>query len=69
MPDYWHALVDEDNITVQLTPIGKHQDLCVVDVNSSTITIKNENLVNKAIDCYYQVFAERKDIPKLVTEV
>ena len=69
LPEYWQALVDEDNITVQLTPIGKHQDLCVVDVNSSTVTIKNENLVNKAIDCYYFIQAERKDIPKLVTEV
>ena len=28
LPDYWKDLVDEDSITVQLTPIGSHQSLC-----------------------------------------
>ena len=29
LPDYWKDLVDEDTITVQLTPIGSHQSLCL----------------------------------------
>jgi hypothetical protein len=69
LPDYWTGLVHEDTITVQLTPIGKHQDLAVVDVNINEITIENQNTFNKTINCYYLVQAERKDIPKLVVEV
>jgi hypothetical protein len=64
LPDHWHALVDEDTITVNLTSIGKKQDLWVEEVNAHEIKIGSENEIN----CYYTVFAERKDIEKLVTE-
>jgi hypothetical protein len=69
LPEYWTGLVHEDTITVQLTSIGKHQNLAVVDVNINEITIENQNTFNKNINCYYLVQAERKDIPKLVVEV
>lgn len=64
LPDYWIGLVDEDTITVNLTPIGCSQDLYVQDiVNNQVIVNGNEN-----INCFYTIFAERKDIDKLVVE-
>jgi hypothetical protein len=67
LPEYWSELIDDTTITVQLTPIGKHQKLYVVDVSKYNIWIKNEE--DFAIDCYYYVQAERKDIPKLQVEL
>jgi hypothetical protein len=69
LPDYWTGLVDEDSITVNLTPIGKHQKLYVSNVTIDTITVKNDNILNSAIDCYYIVYAERKDVEKLIVEI
>jgi hypothetical protein len=63
LPDYWTGLVDEDTITVNLTPIGKKQDLWVEDVVDNTVVVGGEN-----VNCFYTVFAERKDVDKLVVE-
>jgi len=64
LPDHWTGLVHEDTITVNLTPIGNRQDLWVETVTDTTITVGSDNEIN----CFYTVFAERKDIEKLVTE-
>jgi len=64
LPDHWHGLVHQDTITVNLTSIGKKQDLWVEQVNAHEIKIGSQNEIN----CFYTVFAERKDIDKLVTE-
>jgi hypothetical protein len=64
LPDHWVNLVHEDSITVNLTPIGKHQNLYVDYVDSKKIIIKGE----ENIHCYYTVFAERKDVDKLKIE-
>jgi hypothetical protein len=64
LPDHWVNLVHEDSITVNLTPIGKHQNLYVDYVDSEKIIIKGE----ENIHCYYTVFAERKDVDKLKIE-
>ena len=54
----------KDTTTVNLTPIGKMQNLWVETVTDTTITVGSDNEIN----CYYTVFDERKDIEKLVTE-
>jgi hypothetical protein len=64
LPDYWHSLVHEDTITVNLTPIGNKQDLWIETVSDTTITVGSESEIN----CFYTVFAERKDVDKLITE-
>jgi hypothetical protein len=64
LPDHWTGLVHEDTITVNLTPIGRKQDLWVETVTDTTITVGSNNKIN----CFYTVFAERKDVDKLVTE-
>ena len=68
LPDYWEGLVDKETITVNITPIGRHQKLYVKDIINNTVFIGNENLFNKQINCYYTIYGERKDIDKLVVE-
>jgi len=70
LPDYWTKLVDVDTITVQLTPIGRHQKLYVVDITNKYIQLGVDSaLADAAICCFYTVYAERVDVPKLLVEV
>ena len=62
LPDYWKDLVHEDSITVQLTPIGKSENLYVVDYNTEYIEVEND------VEYFYYVQAERKDVDKLEVE-
>ena len=68
LPEEWIGLVDEDTITVQLTPIGKHQNLYVDEISNTRIFIKNSNLLAKGISAFYFIQGTRKDIDKLKTE-
>ena len=67
LPEVWRNLVDERTITVSLTPVGTHQELIVKRLQDNQIVVGTKP--GLPINCYYHVFAERKDIPKLVTEV
>ena len=66
LPKYWVDFVDESSITVNLTPIGSHQDVIVKRIGDNTIYLQSKG--NMPIDCYYHVFAERKDGEKLIVE-
>ena len=66
VPDHWVGLVHEDSYTVHLTPIGKYTQLYVEKIENYDVFVAENN--NSYIHCYYSVWAERKDIPKLVTE-
>ena len=66
LPDYWTGLVDEGSITVDLTPVGKYQTLYVEDVANNTVIVGAES--DQPINCFYTVWAERKDVDKLVVE-
>ncbi len=65
LPEYWTKLVDEETITVNLTPIGKHQNLYVKSISNNVITIGG----CRDINCFYTVFGERKDVDKLQVEL
>ena len=70
LPEYWTELVDEDSITVQLTPIGKHQHIYVESIKNNAIHIQSDE-ARKSIDnleYYYLILAERKDVNKLTIE-
>jgi hypothetical protein len=69
LPDYWTKLVDPESITVQLTPIGSHQKLYVEKIENNKVYIVNENLLAKAINCFFYVLAERCDVEKLEVEI
>ena len=68
LPDYWRGLVDIDSITVNLTPIGVHQELYYDDQVDSSFRIKVMNSAGGPINCSYTVFAERKDTEKNIPE-
>jgi len=67
LPSEWRKLIDPKSITVSLTPIGAHQDIIVKGIQDYKIVIQAKP--GFPIDCYYHVFAERKDVDKLVTEI
>jgi len=68
LPDYWLKLVDSNTITVQLTPIGSHQNLYVKDIVDNTVIVGNSNLLNSKVMCFYFIQAERKDIDSMDVE-
>jgi hypothetical protein len=69
LPDYWVELVDFESITVNLTPINYYQTLFVKEIHKNAIIIENGLGSEKDIDCYFIVFAERKDVEKLQVEI
>ena len=69
LPAYWTKLVDPNSITVDLTPMGKHQKLYVERIENNTVVVGNGNLFGKDIDCFYTVWAERCDVEKLTVEI
>jgi len=66
LPEYWLELVDPKSITVSLTPIGAHQDVIVKRIGENKVFLQSRG--NMPIDCYYHIFAERKDGEKLIPE-
>lgn len=64
LPNYWPSLVDENSISVNLTPISAANNIYVVDYNNSRITTNGNN----GNYYFYTVYGERKDIPKLTVE-
>ena len=67
LPEYWRKLVDPETITVNLTPVGTHQELYVDKIEWGTkILIKNN--CSSAVNCYYTVYGERADTDKNIPE-
>ena len=64
LPEYWTELVDKNSITVNLTPIGDNR-VWIEEINNNKVYIDS----NSDIDCFYTVFAERKDVEKLIVEI
>lgn len=66
LPHYWKDLVHINSITVQLQPIGAHQDIIIKRWDDEKIYLQAK--AGMPIDCFYHVYAERKDINPLVVE-
>ena len=66
LPSYWKGLVNVDTITVQLQPIGAHQDIIVKRWDDENIYLQAQG--GLPINCFYHVYAERNDIDKLEVE-
>jgi hypothetical protein len=64
LPEYWTWLIDDESITVTLTPIGTHQTLYVEKIEDNKVYIGG----NANINCFYMINAERKDVDKLIVE-
>jgi hypothetical protein len=63
LPDYWTGLVCENSITVNLTAIGQSQNLFVEGICDNCVFVSGTD-----VDCFYTVYAERKDVEKLEVE-
>ena len=66
LPNYWKDLVHINSITVQLQSIGAHQDIIVKRWDDEKIYL--QSMGGMPINCFYHVYAERKDINPLITE-
>ena len=66
LPDYWKELVDINSITVQLQPIGAHQDIIVKRWDAEKVALQSKPGI--PIHCFYHIFAERIDGEQLVVE-
>jgi hypothetical protein len=64
LPDYWLGLVDQETITVNLTPIGVKQDVWVEKIENNCV-----HLGGDITNCYYTVYGERKDVDSLLVEI
>lgn len=69
LPDYWTRLVDYSTVCVQLTPSGKNQRLYVKEIKENKVFINNGMFDFGAPKYYYNITAERIDIPKMKVEV
>jgi hypothetical protein len=67
LPYYWKDLVNPESITINLTPIGSHQELFVEKIEWGT-KVKIKNSSGTSIHCYYTVFGERNVPDKLQPE-
>lgn len=65
-PDYWRGLVYDDSFTVHLTPVGNYQQLYVNNIQDYKVYVGTAG--TELINCYYSIWAERKDVPKLIVE-
>ena len=66
LPTYWKDLVHTDSISVQLQPIGAHQDIIIKRWDDEKVHLQSRGPI--PIDCFYHVYAERKDVNALVVE-
>jgi hypothetical protein len=66
LPDYWTALIDPNSITVNLTPIGQHQELYVADIGDNKVVVGGSA---EHMDFFYTVYAERVDVDRIELEI
>jgi hypothetical protein len=64
LPDYWPGLVDENSISVQLTPVGGKNCLWVSSIQDNQVMIDAES----EGEVFYLIQATRKDIDELQVE-
>ena len=66
LPDYWKDLVDVESISVQLQPIGAHQDVIVKRWDENFIYLQAQG--GMPVNCFYHVYAARKDVNPFYVE-
>ena len=66
LPKYWEELVDPTTITVNLTPIGAHQNVIVKRIGENVIHLQANG--GLPINCFFHVFATRADGERLIPE-
>ena len=65
LPDYWKDLVDEDSITVNLTPFRSPCQHYIEDIKDNQVIV---GCACGTPNYHFTVYGERKDVEKLVVE-
>ena len=68
LPSYWKGLVDYESITVQLTPLGSHQNVIVKRISPIEQKVYLQSQGGMPVDCFYHIMAARIDGEELVVE-
>ena len=68
LPSYWRGLVDYETITVQLTPLGSHQNVIVKRISPIEEKVYLQSQGGMPVDCFYHIMAARIDGEELVVE-
>ena len=66
LPSYWKGLVDWTTITVNLTPIGAHQNVIVKRIDEDKVYLQAHG--GMPINCFFHIFAERQDCERNIAE-
>ena len=66
LPSYWKDLVNIDTISVQLQPIGAHQDLIIKRWDDEYVYLQAQGAL--PINFFFHVYGERNDVDKLTVE-
>jgi cytoskeletal protein CcmA (bactofilin family) len=66
LPDSWKGLVHTDSISIQLQPVGSHQDIIVKRWDDEFIYLQAQG--GLPINCFYHVYGERKDVNPVLVE-
>ena len=61
LPPEWEGLINPSTITVHLTQIGADQALVVKRIEDLKVYLSTNGM---PANCYYLVFAERRDLPR-----
>ena len=65
-PTYWKGLVDWTTITVNLTPIGAHQNVIVKRIDEEKVYLQAHG--GMPINCFYHIYGERQDCERNIAE-
>ena len=66
LPAYWKGLVDWTTITVNLTPIGAHQDVIVKRIDEDKVYL--QAMGRMPINCFFHIYGTRSDGERLIPE-
>ena len=66
LPNYWKKLVDFTTITVNLTPIGAHQDVIVKRIDEEKVYLQSKG--GMPINCFFHIYGTRADGERLIPE-
>ena len=66
LPTYWKDLVDWTTITVNLTPVGAHQNVIVKRIDEEKVYLQANG--GMPIDCFFHIYGTRADGERLIPE-
>ena len=66
LPEYWKGLVDDNTITVSITPTQYHQNIIIEKIEDNIIFLNERDGLD--ICCHFHVYGERIDTEKLIVE-